>query len=404
MASYTYVARDESGLRREGMVQAETPNEALEHLHQRGLTPTSIDQTQTKVNSRGLRQAGRGRITSAELAALSWQLSAMLEGGITITTALEIAAEDTTNAQLKLVLQRAFANVTEGRPLSAAFRAFPQIFTKLAIAIMVAGEASGNLGHAMHILAEHFENRDKLARKMRAALAYPIFVVVLISAILLAIMVFVVPRFQRIFEQLGGELPAFTRGFMRFHDLVSHQAWLLILGIGSVGGGLVLLAKTKRGHEMLSRIVLRIPLFGKLVAEGFVATFCATTATLLEAGVPVLDAFEILEGMTTNDAIATAIAKARQRLTDGANIALSLATAGFFPNMVVKMTQVGEESGSLAPILRKTSEHYERRIGSTIDTAVGLLEPTLIVTIGIVVLVAVIALYLPIFTISDIAH
>lgn len=404
MASYTYIARDETGLRREGMVQADTQNEVLEHLHQRGLTPTSIGQTQTKVKGRGLRQTGRGRITSAELAALCWQLSAMLEGGIAITTALEIAAEDTANPQLKLVLQRAFANVTEGRPLSAAFRAFPQVFTKLTIAIMVAGEASGNLGHALHILAEHFENRDKLARKMRAALAYPIFVVTLIGIILVAIMVFVVPRFRRIFEQLGGELPAFTRGFMQFHDLLRHQAWLLILGTGLMVGGLILLARTKRGHALLSRIVLRLPLFGKLLAEGFVATFCSTSATLLEAGVPVLDVFEILESMTTNDAIAAAISKARQRLTDGANIALSLATAGFFPNMVVKMAQVGEESGSLAPILRKTSEHYERKIASTIDTAVGLLEPALIVTIGIIVLIAVIALYLPIFSISDMAH
>jgi len=403
MATYTYIARDTTGLRKEGLLQAETSNEALENLHQRGLTPTSINQTRTRTGNHQRRRVQRGRIGSAELAALCWQLSTMLEGGIAITTALDIVAEDTANPQLKLILHRAFANVSEGRSLSAAFRAFPQVFTKLAIAILVAGEASGNLGQALHALAEHFDNRDKLTKKIRAALAYPIFAVTMIGTIVLAIMVFVVPRFRRIFDQLGGKLPAFSRAFMQCHELLCHHAWFLVILVAAVVGGAVLLVRTRRGHRIFSRIVLRLPLFGKLLSEVFVATFCTTTATLMEAGVPVLDVFEILRDMTTNDVIADAIARAKRHITDGSNIALSLAAAGFFPNMVVKMTQVGEESGSLAPILRKTSEHYQRKISSTIDTAIGLLEPTLIVIIGIVVLIAVIALYLPIFSISDMA-
>ena len=403
MATYTYTARDTTGLRKEGLVQAESSNEALENLHQRGLTPTSITEARAQARD-SRRQRVHGRVASAELAAFCWQLSTMLEGGIAITTALDIVAEDTANPHLKLILHRAFANVSEGRPLSAAFRAFPQAFTQLAIAIIVAGETSGNLGHALHTLAEHFENRDRLTKKIRAALAYPVFVVTLISLIVLAIMVFVIPRFRRIFDQLGGSLPAFTRGFLRFHDLLCHNAGLLIACTAALVLGLVLLSKTRRGHKILSRMVLRLPLFGKLASEVFVATFCTTTATLLEAGVPVLDTFEILQTMTANDVIAGAITRAKRYIMDGSNIAMSMAAAGFFPNMLVKMTQVGEESGSLAPILRKTSEHYERKISATIDTAVGLLEPTLIVTIGIIVLVAIIALYLPIFSVSDVAH
>jgi len=400
MPSFTYIARDTAGLRKEGLIQAETTNEALEDLHQHGLTPTSITETRVKTKDNKRQRAPRGRVTSAELAAFCWQLSTMLEGGIAITTALSIVAEDTTNPQLKLILHRAFANVSEGRPLSAAFRAFPHIFNKLAIAVVVAGESSGNLGHALHTLAEHFENKDKLARKVRGALAYPIFVVTLISVIIMAIMFFVVPRFERIFDQLGGDLPAFTQAFMHVHDLLCQKIGYVLLALGLIVVGAVLGSRTKRGHGILSRIILKIPLFGQLASEIFVATFSTTMATLLEAGVPVLDVFEILEDMTTNDVIAGAITKAKRRITDGSNIALSLASAGFFPNMLVKMTQVGEESGSLAPILRKSSEHYERRVGSTIDTAIGLLEPTLIVTIGIIVLVSVIALYLPIFTMS----
>jgi type IV pilus assembly protein PilC len=239
---------------------------------------------------------------------------------------------------------------------------------------------------------------------MRAALAYPIFVVTMISAIIVAIMVFVIPRFRRIFDQLGGELPAFTRVFMHLHGLLCRNVVYLIALVIAMLGALLILSRTKRGHRFLSRAVLRVPLFGRLVSEVFVATFCTAMATLLQAGVPVLDAFDILRNMTSNDVMAAAVTKARKHLTDGCNIAVSLASAGFFPNMVVKMTQVGEESGSLTPILRKTSEQYERRISSTIDTAIGLLEPVLIVTIGIVVLVAVIALYLPVFSISDVTR
>jgi type II secretory pathway component PulF len=224
MTSYVYIARDTSGTRKEGLVQAETSGDALEQLHQRGLTPTSIEETRVKIEGRQRRQTRRTRVTSAELAALCWQLSTMLEGGIPITTALDIVAEDTSNGHLKSILQRAFANVSEGRPLSAAFRAYPQVFTKLAVAILMAGETSGNLGRALHTLAQYFESREKLARRVRSALAYPIFVVSLIGAILLAIMLFVVPRFQRIFDQLGGKLPAFTRGFMAFHEMLYHHA------------------------------------------------------------------------------------------------------------------------------------------------------------------------------------
>jgi type IV pilus assembly protein PilC len=179
--------------------------------------------------------------------------------------------------------------------------------------------------------------------------------------------------------------------------------YFVVAGAVAAGAG-VLLSRTKGGHRFLSQLVLRMPLFGRLFRESFVAMFCRTIATLLESGVPVLDALEILRGMATNDVIVTAIARVKQHVTGGSNVALGMAAAGFFPNMVVKMTQVGEESGDLSAILRKTSDHYERRVASTIETMTSLLEPFMIVTIGVIVLVVVIALYLPIFTMSDAPH
>ncbi|MBM4026781.1 MAG: type II secretion system F family protein [Planctomycetes bacterium] len=402
MRSYTYVARDARGIRRDGMLAANSPQEALEVLHHRQLTPVGIQETLVKGAAN--RKSARGRVKSADLAAVCWQLSTMLEGGMSITTALDILAEDAENLQLRQVLQEARAHVSEGRLLSEGLGRFPKVFNRLALAMIVAGETSGDLGQALRALAEHFDSRDRIARKIRGATAYPIFVVTLITVIVIGIMTLIVPRFQIIFERLGGRLPAFTRGFMGLYAILCDNIlYFLVAAALTVGAG-VLLSRTRGGHRFWSRLLLRLPLFGKLFCESFLAMFCRTMATLLEAGVPILDTLEILRGTTANDVIVSALARVKQHVTGGSNVALGMAAAGFFPNMVVKMTQVGEESGDLPAILRKTSDHYERRIASSIEAMTSLLEPIMITTIGAIVLVVVIALYLPIFTMSDVPH
>jgi len=401
MKSFTYAARDAGGARRDGILAANSPQEVLEILHRRRLTPVRIQETVVKRAAEA--KGSRRRIKSADLGAMCWQLSTMLEGGLSITAALDVIAADTENLRLRQLLQQARTKVSEGRLLSESLAGSPGIFSPLAVAIIVAGETSGDLGQALSTLAEHFDSRDKLARKIRGAVAYPIFVLALITAIVIGIMTLIVPRFQLLFSQFGGKLPAFTQAFLRFYDVLCGNALYfgvaLALGIGSV----LLLARTRGGHYFLSQIVLHLPLFGRLLCESFVAVFCRTMSTLLHAGVPVLDALGILRGMTGNDVIIAAIACVKQHVRGGSSIALGLTAAGFFPNMVVKMTQVGEESGDLPAILRKTSEHYERRVTSTIDTMTSLLEPLMITTICSIVLVVVIALYLPIFTMSEVA-
>jgi type IV pilus assembly protein PilC len=403
MKSFTYIARDAAGARKEGMLAANSANEALEILHTRQLTPVGVHETLAR--GRKKRKAvRRGRVQSADLGAVCWQLSTMLEGGLTITAALDIIAEDTENLQLRHILQQTRVKVSEGKLLSDGLSEFPQVFNRLALAIILAGETSGDLGGATRTLAEHFDGRDRIAKKIRGAISYPIFVLSLVVVIVIGIMGLIVPRFRMIFTQLGGKLPAFTRVFMGIYDVLCHNLLYVIVAVVTLVVGSILLARTKSGHRFLSKAVLRLPLFGKLFSEAFIAMFCKTVATLLEAGVPVLETFEILRGMSSNDVIISAIARVKQHVTGGSNVALGMAAAGFFPNLVIKMAQVGEESGSLAVILRKTSEHYERRITSTIDAMTGLLEPIMITTIGVIVLVVVIALYLPIFTISDVGH
>jgi len=402
MKSYKYVARDSKGIQKRGLTEAASSTDALSHLQEQGFTPISIDEVSAGA-SKIRRTNHLKRIKSADLAALCWQLATMIEGGIPITVALDTIAEDAENSRLEPILRRISEKVKKGQSFTDGMAEFPKIFNNLSRALILAGETGGNLGGALGKLAEYFDNRDKLARKIKGATAYPIFVMSFITLIVIFIMAFIVPRFKTIFDQLGGKLPAFTQGFMGFYDILRHNLIYIIGFVFVLIISGVLFSKTKKGHYLFSKTALGIPLLGRVFSQAFVATFCKTMSTLLASGVSVLEIFDVLSGMTGNDIIKSAIIRARENIVEGSNISSSMAATGFFPNMVIKMIQVGEESGSLSTVLEKTSEHYERKVDSTVTAMTNLLEPIMIVSVGAIVSVVVIALYLPIFTMSDIA-
>ncbi|MHC4169799.1 MAG: type II secretion system F family protein [Planctomycetota bacterium] len=312
MKKYRYIARNSAGGRKKGTVQANSSSEVLSGLRAQGLTPISVKD----VSEAGSKKRGKGRnkkIKSADLSALCWQLSTMLEGGIPITTGLEIISEDTDNAQLQGILNNISEKVKKGQPVSECIAEYPKVFNRLCCAMVLAGETSGNLAGAIGKLAGYFDSRDKLAKKVKGAMVYPVFVLVFIIIIVIFIMAFIVPRFKKIFDQIGGTLPTFTQGFMNFYDLLRTNLHYLI---GSIVLAVVLasiFSKTKKGHYIFSKLALKAPLFGKIISQAFVATFCKTTATLLAAGVSVLDAFTILTGMTDNDIIKSARASSEVR-------------------------------------------------------------------------------------------
>ena len=401
MKKYGYVARDLAGAQKKGIEQAANSNEVLNHLREKGLTPISVKEITKKGNPKVRRKGRRKKIKSGDLAALCWQLATMLEGGIPITTALDIIGDDTDNVQLQGILKQISEKVKKGQPVSECIAEYPKVFNRLCCAMVLAGETGGNLAKAIGKLADYFESRDKLAKKVKGAMAYPIFVLSFIIIIVIFIMAFIVPRFRKIFDQIGGTMPAFTRGFMGFYDLLRYNLHYIIGLVIVLIVAATFISRTKKGHYIFSKLSLSMPMFGNILSQAFVATFCRTTSTLLSSGVSVLEAFTILTGMTDNDIIKTAIVKTRENIVGGSNISLSMSSAGFFPNMVIKMIQVGEESGSMPEVLEKTSEHYERKVDSTVTMLLSLLEPIMIISVGGVVSVVVIALYLPIFTMSD---
>ena len=401
MKSYSYIARDSSGVRKEGFKQAACSNDILSWLREQGATPILVDEVSESIKKTG-RKPRRKRIKSDDLATLCWQLTTMVEGGIPVTTAIETISEDIENLRLREVTQQIVEKLRRGETFSASLSEFPKVFNHLFCAMILAGETGGNLSVVLRELAEHFDNRDKLAKKVKGAMAYPAFVFIFIILIVVFIMTFIIPRFRAIFDQFGGELPAFTRVFMGFYDMVRYNVVYIIgsLSLTIISG--VLISRTKKGHYLFCKIALALPLLGKILRQAFIAMFCQTMATLLNAGVSMLEILDILLATTKNDIIKDSIAGAREQIVGGLDISSSFSASGFFPNMVVKMIRVGEESGSLSKVLCTTSNYYERKVDTLITTMLSLLEPIMIVVVGGIVLTVVLALYLPIFSMSDV--
>ncbi len=397
MKTFNDSACDTSGSRKEGLTQANSSNDVISWLRERGFTPVSVQEVIEAVKHAPKKQH-RKKIKSSDVAALCWQLTTMVEGGIPITTAIETISSDIENLQLQEVLHCILDKMRKGENFSGGIAEFPKVFDQLSKAIVLAGETSGNLQGALKRVAEHFDSRDRLAKKVKSAMAYPIFVLIFIVLIVTGIMTFIIPRFRAIFDQFGGELPAFTRAFMGFYDFVRLNVIYIAGSVFLLGFVATLINKTPKGHYFYSKVALRIPLIGKIISQAFIAGFCKTMGTLLAAGVSVLEVFDILSTMTKNDIIKGAIVRSREHIVQGSNVSLSLAAAGFFPNMVIKMIQVGEESGSLPQVLDRTSDYYERKVDATINTVLSLLEPIMIVTVGGIVLIVILALYLPIFS------
>ena len=403
MITYKYVARDDSGNLREGYTEAYSEADVLSWLRDQTCTPVTVEVVSGGSNSK-IRIPTRQRIVSSELAAVFWQLNAMVEGGITIVEALEGIAEDLDNVRFQKILLRILENIEKGGSVSSSLAEFPEVFNKLVCSLILAGESGGNIADAFHRAAMYYTERDRIARKVKKALAYPLFVFGFVVVVVVALMVLVIPRFQDIFASFGqGQLPLFTQAFMDFYNLIASN-WYYIIGGLAIGiiVIVILYRHSKLVHRMFSSLFLRVPLFGNLLRYAFLATFCKTMSNLLKAGVPVLEAFEIVIDTNNNDLITDKLQQARDGIVSGMSIVASMSATGFFPNMTLKMVKAGEDSGSLWKTLDRTADYYEEKVDTTIAMMTSLLEPLMIIVVGGIVLVVVIALYLPIFQLSDI--
>ena len=403
MSSFLYIAHDLAGEEKKGLKRGVSEQEVYRWLHEQSLIPVEVRPADTSVKSKTKSKSfGRARPKYSDISAFCWQLSTMLEGGVTITEALDTISEDIDNPSFRYTLMDLSEQIKRGESLSGSIASFPKVFNKLFCAMILAGETSGSLPTILTRLAEFYEKRDQFIKKIRAALTYPIFVVFFVIVILVVMMTLIIPKFRLIFDQMGGELPAFTQAFMNVYDVLAGNMLLVLSFVSLITVFIVAFAKTRQGYIAICSFMLSVPILGRLASQAFVTTFCRTMSTLLAAGVSIVEAFDIISEMTSNDVIRTAVVRSRDNIIEGSSISAGLASTGFFPNMVAKMVEVGERSGSLPKVLNKASNYYETKMDATITTMLNLLGPMVIVVVGGIVLVVVVALYLPIFSMSEV--
>jgi type IV pilus assembly protein PilC len=340
-------------------------------------------------------------VNSYDLTLITRQMATMLESGIALLRVISIIEKQAEKPKLKEMFGQIKNDVSQGQTLSSALAKNPKYFDKLYVSMVKAGEASGSLDVVLVRLAKSKEDSEELKGRVKGAMIYPVIVVAVSFIIVYGLMSFVVPRFVEMFAGAGMEMPALTQVVINI-SAVMAKFWHVILG--AVVGGIFLLIKTvksPKGKEKFDKFVLKIPMIGSLLRKVAVARFTRTMATLLSSGVPILLAFDIASETSGNAVISKAVVLARNSIKEGNTIAKPLEQSGEFPVMVTQMIEVGEESGTITEMLNKISDFMETDIKQGIQGLVAAMEPLAIVIMAVLVGTIVIALFLPLFSISD---
>jgi type IV pilus assembly protein PilC len=350
----------------------------------------------TKVKKRKL--SGGRSIKRKDIAIFTRQLSTMMKAGVPLLQSFDIAARGGTNPRLTKMLNDIRGDVETGTSLSAAFRKYPLYFNALYCNLVEAGEAGGILETLLDRLAMYEEKTLALQGKIKSALVYPIAVLVVAFVVTAVIMIFVIPSFKDVFTSFGADLPAPTLIVMAISD-VFVKYWYIIFG--ALGGGLYFFFQTWRRSEKMQkamdRLLLKIPVFGALIQKAVIARWTRTLSTMFGAGVPLVEALDSVGGAAGNAVYAEATSKIQKDVSTGTSLTTSMQSVGVFPNMVLQMTAIGEESGALDHMLAKAAEFYEEEVDEMVKGLSSLMEPFIIVILGVLIGGIVIAMYLPIF-------
>jgi general secretion pathway protein F len=405
MPVYAYKALDDRGKNKNGITDAESLVAARQKLRNSGLFPVEVQETQaeTRISSRQQVEFIKffNRVKASDITVMTRQLGILLGAGLPLVTSLNALIQQTTKESLAKIIVRIKEDVNEGQSLAAALSRYENVFSLFYINIIRAGEASGTLDVVLNRLAELREKQQALAGRIRAALAYPVFMFLIGSFILIFMMTFIVPRVTQVFEDMKHALPMPTVILIAVSDFLKSFWWIIIILI--VGGIIALFrfTRTPKGRLLRDRVILAFPVFGDLKMKVLISHFTQTLGALLQNGVPLLSSLEIAKNIVNNSVIADIIQKAREDVSEGRDLASALATDGIFPPIVVQMISVGEQSGELEQMLFHVARAYENEVESNIVAMTSLLEPVMILAMAVVVGFMVTAILLPIFEMSQ---
>ncbi len=395
MPTFTYRGRNQTGRVVAGRVEATTTEAVIATLRQQRIFPLSV-KPQSKSIELKIPGFGGG-VKTKDLAVFTRQLATMIDAGLPLVQCLDILASQQPNKQFKKTLTEIRDGVEGGSTFAAALRRQPKAFSSLYVNMVEAGETGGLLDTILNRLAVYIEKAMALRRKVKGAMIYPSTIVVVAIAVVIFLLVFVIPTFASFFQNAGVELPLPTRIVMAISVFV--QAYLFV-GIGLLIAGIVSLRftyKTEKGRRTIDLLLLRVPIFGPLFRKVAVAKFTRTLGTLVASGVPILDGLDITAKTAGNKIVEEAIMKTRVSIAEGKTIAEPLQSSGVFPPMVVQMISVGEQSGALDSMLEKIADFYDAEVDQAVANLTALIEPVLMVFLGVVIGGMLVAMYLPIF-------
>jgi type IV pilus assembly protein PilC len=395
--TYAYKVRDRGGNLISGTLVADNEALVLQRLREQGLTPLEVGK-----QTRGLNiELTKKKIKLKELAVFSRQFATMVNSGLPILRALSILASQTSNPELAKTLNECRVDIEQGASLSAAMGKHPKAFNDLYVSMVKSGETGGSLDNVLLRLADMIENEVKLRGKIKSAMTYPIAVVALVSLILSAMLLFVVPQFKSIYGQLGGTLPMPTRALLLVSDIFKKFWYVVLIGIFAGRFFFRRWKATPPGRASVDAFKLRVPVFGSLFHKTALARFAGTLSMLLRSGVPILQALDIVTDTVNNKVISKAVNDVQASVREGESMAKPLAKHKVFPPMVVQMMAVGEDTGALDSMLHKISEFYDQEVEATTEALTALIEPLMIAVLGGIIGSMIIALYMPIFKIFD---
>ena len=400
MAEFAWEARTRTGELRKGVMEADGPEVVEQRLRQQQLNPVGVKR-QARALSLNF-QLGSG-VKTKDLVTFSRLFATMIDAGLPIVQCLEILASQQTNKIFGGVLRDVKTAVEQGASFSDSLRRHPKVFDQLFVNLVEAGELGGILDTILSRLSVYLEKRQKLQRQLRGAMIYPSIVIVIAAGVMTVLLTFVIPAFENMFKDFGGgkeSMPKLTQIMMSLsHNFITFMPFLILAGIGLTFGGGYLYRQPK-GKYQVHRLILKIPIIGPVLRKISVARFTRTLGTLLQSGVPILDALEICARTSGNMIIEQAIMYVRARISEGKNMGEPLIETNVFPDMVVQMISVGEQTGALDQMLNKIADFYEEETDIAVAGLTSAIEPILMVGVGGMVGVVLMAMYLPIFSLA----
>ena len=392
MAVFTYQGRGSAGTMT-GEIEAADRTSAVGELRRRSVLVTQIAE---KAGGRAPVKTG-GKVKDREMAIFTRQFSTMIDAGLPLVQCLNILSEQSESKNLRAITGAVARTVEEGATLAESLRRHPRTFDDLYVNMVEVGETGGILDVVLQRLAAYIEKAASLKRKVKSAMVYPgaiIGVAMLVIAFMLA---FVIPTFAAMFKEMGAELPLPTRIVIGLSDIMRGYFWLIGLALGGAVYGLRSYYRTENGRSTIDALILKVPVFGVIFRKVAVARFTRTLGTLVQSGVPILEALRITASTSGNKVVEKAVLQCRTSVTEGKTLAEPLKISGVFPPMVTQMVSVGEQTGALDAMLSKIADFYDDEVDTAVATLTSLLEPIMIVILGVIVGGLVVAMYLPIF-------